>query len=419
MVIADRATMNQKLNHRGLFAAVIALALLLTVGSSMAWAQTTPTVTTATITSITSTAASGGGAIPDSGVATITAKGVCWNTSTLPTTANSYTTDGTGAASFTSSITSLSPATLYHVRAYATNSVGTAYGAEEDFTTLTTPTVTTATITSITSTAASGGGAIPDSGGATITAKGVCWNTSALPTTENSKTTDGTGAASFTSSITSLSPATLYHVRAYATNSVGTSYGAEEDFTTLQTFTISGYVRNSDSVGVDSVLMSGLPGDPRTDTNGYYTATVDYGWSGTVTPTDTCPFLPEFRTYDEVISDQANQNYVEECLSQGVDPDKEKTVPKDYQLTQNSPNPFNPSTEIAFGLPKATFVTLKIYNIMGQEVTILINKYLSAGTYHVRWNGKDKSGRLVSSGVYLYRMQAGDYLKTKQMLLLK
>jgi photosystem II stability/assembly factor-like uncharacterized protein len=194
----------------------------------------------------------------------------------------------------------------------------------------------------------------------------------------------------------------------------------ETDYTgTLLTFTISGYVRNTDSVGVEEVLMSGLPGDPETDTSGYYASTVPYGWFGRVTPTDTCVFEPEYRDYDSVTSDQTYQSYVEDCLSQGVEPDKEKTVPKDYQLTQNSPNPFNPSTEIDFALPKAAFVTLKIYNIMGQEATILINKYLSAGTYRVTWNGTDKSGRAVSSGVYFYRMQVGDYVQTKRMLLLK
>jgi hypothetical protein len=208
-------------------------------------------------------------------------------------------------------------------------------------------------------------------------------------------------------------------VRAYATNSVGTSYGGDSSFTTLQNPTISGYVLNSDSVGVSGVVMSGLPGDPQTDEDGFYSGTVDYGWSGTVTPIDTCPFLPESTYYDSVTSDQTDQNYVEECLSQGVEPDKEKTVPKDYQLTQNSPNPFNPSTEIDFALPKAAFVTLKIYNIMGQEVITLINKNMSAGIYQVTWDGTDKTGRSVSSGVYLYRIQAGDYLQTKQMLLLK
>jgi hypothetical protein len=188
---------------------------------------------------------------------------------------------------------------------------------------------------------------------------------------------------------------------------------------TLFTFTISGYVINSDSVGVSGVVMSGLPGDPQTDEDGFYSGTVDYGWSGTVTPIDTCPLLPESTYYESVTSNQTDQNYVEDCLSQGVEPDKDKTVPKDYQLTQNSPNPFNPSTEIDFALPKSAFVTLKVYNILGQEVITLVDKNLPAGTYRVRWDGTNGSGRSVSSGVYFYRIQTGNYLHTKRMLLLK
>lgn len=94
------------------------------------------------------------------------------------------------------------------------------------------PTVTTASITSITETTASGGGNVTAGGGSPVSARGVCWSTSANPTISNSKTTDGTGTGSFTSSLTSLSAGTLYHVRAYATNGSGTSYGSDVTFTT-------------------------------------------------------------------------------------------------------------------------------------------------------------------------------------------
>jgi photosystem II stability/assembly factor-like uncharacterized protein len=204
-----------------------------------------------------------------------------------------------------------------------------------------------------------------------------------------------------------------------------TSYSSVTDdqetdyFGTYLTYTISGYVHNTDSVGVEGVVLSGLPGDPETDTGGYYSATVPYGWSGRVTPTDTCVFDPEYRDYDSVTSDQTYQSYVEDCFSQGVDDGKENLLPKEYQLAQNHPNPFNPETEIVFGLPKASLVTLKIYNILGQEVTTLVEKNMPAGEYRIVWNGTDRSGRAVSSGVYFYRMQAGDFVQTKRMLLIK
>jgi uncharacterized protein (TIGR02145 family) len=192
-----------------------------------------PTVTSSSISNITSTTASGGGYVTSTGGATVIARGVCWSTSQNPTVSNSHTTDGTGTGSFTSSLTSLSPNTTYYVRAYATNSVGTAYGSQVSFTTpASMPTVTTNSISNIYSTTASGGGYVTSTGGATVTARGVCWSTSQNPTVSNSHTTDGTGTGSFTSNITGLTAGTTYYVRAYATNSVGTSYGAQRSFTT-------------------------------------------------------------------------------------------------------------------------------------------------------------------------------------------
>lgn len=96
----------------------------------------------------------------------------------------------------------------------------------------TTPTVTTSAISDITGTTATGGGSITSDGGAAVTAKGACWGTSANPTLENSCTNDGSGTSSFTSSMTALNRATTYHVRAYATNTVGTSYGSDLTFST-------------------------------------------------------------------------------------------------------------------------------------------------------------------------------------------
>ena len=97
---------------------------------------------------------------------------------------------------------------------------------------VTAPTVTTTAVTSITQTTAASGGNITSDGGGTITAKGVCWGTSANPTTALAHTSDGTGTGSYTSAITGLVAATVYHVRAYATNSAGTSYGTDVSFQT-------------------------------------------------------------------------------------------------------------------------------------------------------------------------------------------
>ena len=96
---------------------------------------TPPTVTTASTTAILATSATGGGNVTATGGCAVTARGVCWSTSTNPTISNSHTTDGSGTGSFTSSITGLTCGTTYYVRAYATNSAGTAYGGQVSFTT--------------------------------------------------------------------------------------------------------------------------------------------------------------------------------------------------------------------------------------------------------------------------------------------
>ena len=197
---------------------------------------TVPTVTTAAVTNITQTTATSGGNVTADGGATVTARGVCWNTSPNPTTANSKTINGSGTGTFVSNLTGLTANTVYYVRAYATNSVGTSYGNQVTFTTLSSavpPTVTTSPVTNITQTTATSGGNVTADGGATVTARGVCWSTNPNPTTANSKTTDGSGTGTFVSNLTGLTANTLYYVRAYATNSAGTSYGSQVTFTTL------------------------------------------------------------------------------------------------------------------------------------------------------------------------------------------
>src|SRR5450759_197011 len=94
-------------------------------------------------------------------------------------------------------------------------------------------TLTTTAASAITATTATSGGNITSDGGSTITARGVCWNTSVSPTIANSKTIDGTGTGIFVSSVTGLTARTIYYVRAYATNSSGTAYGNELNFTTI------------------------------------------------------------------------------------------------------------------------------------------------------------------------------------------
>ena len=93
---------------------------------------------------------------------------------------------------------------------------------------------------------------------------------------------------------------------------------------------------------------------------------------------------------------------------------EDETIPTVFKLEQNYPNPFNPSTVIKFGVPERSNVLIKIYDVLGGEVITLINEQMDAGWYNVDFNA---SG--YSTGVYIYRMQAGKYINTKKMILLR
>jgi len=97
----------------------------------------------------------------------------------------------------------------------------------------------------------------------------------------------------------------------------------------------------------------------------------------------------------------------------------EEELPLSYSIDQNYPNPFNPTTTINYSLPEANFVTIKIYNMLGQEVKTLISEEVKAGRHNVNWNGDNNYGMKVSSGTYIYRITAGEFVQAKKMILLK
>ena len=89
-------------------------------------------------------------------------------------------------------------------------------------------------------------------------------------------------------------------------------------------------------------------------------------------------------------------------------------IPGAFLLAQNYPNPFNPSTTIKYELPKASHVSLTVYDVLGRQVSVLVNEKRDAGSYEVKFNGSN-----LASGVYFYRLQAGSYVDTKKLLLLR
>ncbi|NTE05613.1 hypothetical protein G6M26_20460 [Agrobacterium tumefaciens] len=194
------------------------------------------TVATNSATNVTTTGALGSGNVISAGGGLVSTRGLCWSTSTSPTTSNNKIASGSGTGVFSGDISSLNPGTTYYVRAYATNQAGTAYGEQIIFTT--TPvklaTVSTVSINSISRNAASISATITADGGGAISSKGLCYSAStSLPTIfSNSYTNNGSGIGAAGGTLVGLAAGTTYYVRAYAANSAGTAYGTVISFRT-------------------------------------------------------------------------------------------------------------------------------------------------------------------------------------------
>ncbi len=207
---------------------------------STSLADQVPVLTTNPVTDLTETSATSGGNITFDGNSEVTARGVCWSTSPSPVyNATNSTGDGVGTGSFISNMGPFVANTTYYVRAYAQNSTGYGYGNEITFTTqaaaVLLPSITTnnVSVSNLPCDSAKAGGNVSSDGGATVSAKGVCWSLNPSPTVDlPTKTINGTGTGQFISYLSGLQSAGTYYVRAYATNSAGTAYGDEVSFTT-------------------------------------------------------------------------------------------------------------------------------------------------------------------------------------------
>jgi hypothetical protein len=226
-----------------------------------------PILVTNDATSITATTAVLNGNVTGDGGSAVTQKGIVWAMTTGPNLSSNLgnLTLGGGLGTIAVGPTGLTPGATYYVKAYATNSNGTAYGNEVTFKTLATnPSILTYTPSNVTgSTALAGGYNIYD-GGSAVTAKGVVWSTSTGPTVAlATKSNDGTGTSSFTTTVPSLSPVTRYYIRAYVTTSFATAYGPEISFLTtanpptLSTVAISSITSTSASSG-GTITSDGL-----------------------------------------------------------------------------------------------------------------------------------------------------------------
>jgi uncharacterized protein (TIGR02145 family) len=192
-----------------------------------------PSVLTLEISADSNNIITGGGNILDDGGSPVTRRGLCWSTEPKPTLDDNHTTDGTGTGAYTSSIAGLTPGKTYYIRAYATNSEGTSYGNEIIYVFVGPPVVQTEGITEITNITAIYTGNLVSDGGAPVSAMGFCWSTSPDPIASDNFILVEHGTGSFECDITGLKANTTYYARAFATNSKGTSYGEETEFTTL------------------------------------------------------------------------------------------------------------------------------------------------------------------------------------------
>jgi len=98
---------------------------------------------------------------------------------------------------------------------------------------------------------------------------------------------------------------------------------------------------------------------------------------------------------------------------------EKSAIPQEFSLSQNYPNPFNPETEISYGLPRDCYVKLAIHNVAGQKVNTLVDERQSAGYKTIYWNGRDDKGKEVASGIYFYKLEAGNFTESRKMVLIK
>jgi len=142
-----------------------------------------------------------------------------------------------------------------------------------------------------------------------------------------------------------------------------------------------------------------------------------------LTSNTTHTIIPDWTDVTEtqlkILVDEGNDGTIDDTLSlinklTGIGNDQGSVIPKEFRLEQNYPNPFNPSTTIRYQIPINSHVSLKVYDVLGNEVATLVDEYREAGRYEVEFNAKG-----LASGVYFYKLQAGIFVETKKMLLVK
>jgi len=188
-------------------------------------------------------------------------------------------------------------------------------------------------------------------------------------------------------------------------------------------FNISSFSGFLDTVDTLTRVLSGEL--THTSPNPFINDTVFWNFSYTAPDSllsDTLYSVANSVNWDSIPSDfdqwNFGENFVIHIIDNPVNVEKEKMQPEDFVLYQNYPNPFNPSTTLSFVIGHSSFVSLKVYDILGNEVSTLVNEEKQPGVYEVEFNTSSIK-HLPSSGVYFYRLETGSFVETKKMILLR
>jgi len=344
---------------------------------------TLPTVTTTAITNITSGGATGGGDVTAKGSTAVKARGICWATTANPTTANSITSNGTGTGTFTSTLSGLTASTTYYVRAYATNTIGTAYGSQVSFTT------------------------------SSASANDTILKENFNKFTASSSTKD---ISSELNSYTETPGWTgLYIYQDGGIAKIGKSGGEGYIITpavnisgnsgaaTLK-FDIEKYSSDANVVraylATDGVTFTQI-GSDITPTTGFVTTTISIT-GGTSTSkikiSGTNASTGRFLLDNFVLLQNSTGNNLNITgNNEKLDDISVETIPF---VSINYPNPFSSKTQIDYNLPETANVILKVYNLVGQEISTLVNSVQEKGKYTVTFNGDN-----LRNGLYFYSIE--------------
>ena len=184
---------------------------------------------------------------------------------------------------------------------------------------------------------------------------------------------------------------------------------------------ISGFVKDVNTLPIEGVDVAFNNGGKTviTDVSGYYEIYVNWGWSGTSTPSKAgynCE--PISYSYTTISTKQENQDYTGTEIALGLE-DYISSLPEEFTILPAFPNPFNPSTTLRYGLDKDSHVTIEIYDISGKLISTLLNEEQSLGWYTLVWNCTNQQGTQVPAGLYLSRIISGNDVRTNKLMFLK